>query len=110
MNSKGLIDYDYQKKDFIYFQLERHEMLQYIPQESRTVLDVGCGCGNFGQLLKKTRSVEVWGVELNEHAAEVATPKLDRVICAAFDSRLNLPIQSFDCIIFKYIYNSSLGT
>ena len=101
MNSAGLIDYDYEKKDFTYFQVERHEMLQYIPQESHTVLDVGCGCGNFGQLLKKTRRVEVWGVELNENAAAVAASKLDHVICAAFDSCLNLPIQSFDCIIFN---------
>lgn len=101
MNSAGSIDYDYEKKDFTYYQVERNEMLRYIPQESRTILDVGCGCGNFSQLLKKTRLVEVWGVELNENAAAVAASKLDHVICAAFDSCLNLPIQSFDCIIFN---------
>lgn len=91
----------YQEKYSGYFQVERHEMLQYVPQEAGTILDVGCGCGNFSELLKKSRPVEVWGVELDKQAANVAASKLDRVICAAFDSGLELPSQSFDCIIFN---------
>lgn len=101
MNTEDTLRHQYQEKDSAYFQAERHEMLQYVPQESHTILDVGCGCGDFSQLLKKTRPVEVWGVELDKQAAAVAASKLDRVICAAFDSCLNLPIQSFDCIIFN---------
>lgn len=91
----------YQEKYSGYFQVERHEMLQYVPQEAGTILDVGCGCGNFSELLKKSRPVEVWGVELDKQAADVAVSKLDRVICAAFDSGLELPSQSFDCIVFN---------
>ena len=100
-NIEETLRQQYQEKYSAYFQVERHEMLQYIPLESRTILDVGCGCGNFSELLKKSRPVEVWGVELDKQAANVAASKLDRVICAAFDSGLNLPIQGFDCIVFN---------
>ncbi len=102
MNSEEILANDYKAKDFeLYFQNERHEMLQYIPQKSYTILDVGCGGGSFGQLLKEQRPVEIWGVEMNEHAAAVAAQRLDRVVCGAFDSSLNLPTQSFDCIVFN---------
>ncbi|MDZ7957156.1 MAG: class I SAM-dependent methyltransferase [Aulosira sp. DedQUE10] len=93
---------EYDANDFnSYLQLERHEMLKYIPQSAKNILDIGCAVGCFGQLLKAERCVEVWGVELNEHAASIATQKLDKVICGAFDKNLHLPSQRFDCIVFN---------
>jgi hypothetical protein len=67
MNSEEALVSDYQSKDFIYFQQERQEVLRYIPPQSHTLLEVGCGGGRFGQLLKAKRPVEVWGVELKKH-------------------------------------------
>jgi 2-polyprenyl-3-methyl-5-hydroxy-6-metoxy-1,4-benzoquinol methylase len=84
-----------------YFLQKRHEMLNYIPQFASRILDVGCAGGNFGELLKKERCVEVWGVEPNEAAAKVATQKLDKVICNVFSSKLEFPKKYFDCIIFN---------
>lgn len=101
MNTEELLSYEYQEKGANYFESDRQEMLKYVPQNAYTILDVGCGGGSFSQLLKKTRPVEVWGIESNERAATIATKKLDRVIRAPFDSSLNLPSQSFDCIIFN---------
>ena len=92
---------EYQKKDLYYFQEERREMLPYIPNNIDKILEVGCGSGHFSELLKKMHSAEVWGIELNEQAASIAAQKLDRVICASFDSQLNLPKNYFDCIIFN---------
>lgn len=92
----------YEEKDFeTYFQVQRHEMLDYVPTTALTILDVGCASGSFGKLLKAERTVEVWGIEPNEGAAEKATQILDKVICAGFDSSLNLPKHSFDCIVFN---------
>jgi tRNA G46 methylase TrmB len=52
MKSEEALVRDYQSKDFeSYFQQERQEMLRYIPQQSSTILEVGCGGGSFGQLL-----------------------------------------------------------
>ena len=93
---------EYEDKDFKnYFQIQRHEMLEYIPKSVSILLDVGCSSGSFGQLIKATHSVEVWGIEPNKSAAEIASQTLDKVICGAFDSSLNLPEQSFDCIVFN---------
>jgi 2-polyprenyl-3-methyl-5-hydroxy-6-metoxy-1,4-benzoquinol methylase len=93
---------EYDAKDFdSYSQKERHEMLNYIPQNANNILDVGCAVGRFGQLLKEDRCVQVWGVELNEHAASIAAQKLDKVICGSFDKNLNLPYGKFDCIVFN---------
>lgn len=92
----------YDSKDFdAYTQKQRYEMLRYIPQKASIILDVGCAVGCFGQLLKAERSVEVWGVEVNEYAASIAAQKLDKVICGDFGKNLNLPSQGFDCIVFN---------
>lgn len=93
---------DYESKHFDgYFQAERHEMLRYIPQDAKTILDVGCAGGSFGHLLKQERTVEVWGIEPAAAAAHAANDRLDRVICDIFSSRLELPKRYFDCIIFN---------
>jgi 2-polyprenyl-3-methyl-5-hydroxy-6-metoxy-1,4-benzoquinol methylase len=92
----------YEPKDFdVYTHNERSEMLAYIPQNAAVILDVGCALGSFGQRLKAERSVEVWGVEINEYAASIASQKLDRVICGTFDEQLGLPQKKFDCIVFN---------
>lgn len=92
----------YNSEDFgVYLEKERHEMLDRIPKEASTILDVGCAVGSFGQLIKSSRSSEVWGVEINEYAASIAAQKLDNVICGAFDETIDLPKSNFDCIIFN---------
>jgi 2-polyprenyl-3-methyl-5-hydroxy-6-metoxy-1,4-benzoquinol methylase len=93
---------EYNPNDFdSYTQLERHEMLKYIPHDASAILDVGCAVGSFGELLKAERRVEIWGVEINEYAASIANEKLDKVICGAFDKSLNIPYEKFDCIVFN---------
>ena len=95
------LEHEYKRKDLSYFEEARSEMLKYVPKESKVVLDVGCGRGNFGCLLKKERNIKVWGIELDEGSAIVAEQKLDKVICSAFTSNSCLPRQSFDCIVFN---------
>jgi 2-polyprenyl-3-methyl-5-hydroxy-6-metoxy-1,4-benzoquinol methylase len=99
--SQSNLEHEYKKKDSSYFEVARDEMLKYIPKESRVILDVGCGRGNFGYLLKKERNIKVWGIELDEGSAAIAEQKLDKVICSAFNSNLNLPKKSFDCIVLN---------
>lgn len=40
------------KKEEGYFGSERQDMVEYVPKESRKILDVGCGEGNFAFLVK----------------------------------------------------------
>jgi 2-polyprenyl-3-methyl-5-hydroxy-6-metoxy-1,4-benzoquinol methylase len=64
-------------------------------------LDFGCANGNFSKLLKDKLDVEVWGVEIDENAAKVASGKLDHVINKdALEALTQLPDNYFDCILF----------
>ena len=90
-------------KPNIYYS-SREEMLRFIPQNAKKILDVGCGEGRFGHLLKSQRSAEVWGIELDNSAAEKADKILDKVIVGNIeDDNLLLPEKYFDCIVFNDI-------
>ena len=93
---------EYQNKTFEnYFQNQRPEMLSYIPQNVSKILDIGCSDGSFSWQLKSEQNIEVWGVEPNRRAAEIAAKRLDKVICDVFSENLDLPEKHFDCIIFN---------
>lgn len=101
--SKNLSDLAIKPDD--YYSQTRSEMLKYIPNEASFILDVGCGTGNFGQLIKeKKQSIEIWGIELDAESATDAYQKLDRVltgdVCILADT---LPDEYFDCIVFNDI-------
>lgn len=97
-----MVDNNLLDKPEDYFSLARAEMLKYIPENARTILDVGCGEGLFGRGIKQKRNAEVWGVELDTIAAEKARDNIDKVINGdvflIFDS---LPDHYFDCIVFN---------
>jgi 2-polyprenyl-3-methyl-5-hydroxy-6-metoxy-1,4-benzoquinol methylase len=101
MNSNATKPPGYETKNSSYFEQIRSEMLPFVPPECRRLLDVGCGDGNFGELLKQTRSLEVWGIEPVTAAAASAATKLDRVIEGTFSSELDLPSNHFDAIVFN---------
>jgi 2-polyprenyl-3-methyl-5-hydroxy-6-metoxy-1,4-benzoquinol methylase len=88
--------------DGSYYEGGRPEMLEFVPQTARRILEVGCAEGNFAKQLKERNQAELWGVELVEAAAAKARPKLDRVLVGSFDevSEQLLP-GYFDAIIFN---------
>jgi len=91
----------YESKPVEYFEWARPEMLSFVPQNCRRILDVGCGAGGFGETLKRARNVEVWGVEPVPSVAQRAAGKLDRVIEGDFGPGTALPEASFDCVVFN---------
>lgn len=91
----------YETKAATYFRYPRPEMLAFVPVGCRRVLDVGCAEGTFGESLKRSRGIEVWGVEPTKSAAAVAKTRLDGVIEGLFDPEIALPLGSFDCILFN---------
>ena len=81
---------------------DRDETIKYVPDSARTVLDVGCGEGHFGQNLKRHNHSEVWGIELYEVAAGKARTRLNRVITGDIErDDIGLPENYFDCIVFN---------
>ncbi len=85
-----------------YYMKERHEVAALVPDSARKILDVGCGGGHLGRLLKgRAEDREVWGVEIHPDACREAEKWLDRAFCA--DARQWEPPVAegyFDAIIF----------
>jgi SAM-dependent methyltransferase len=83
-----------------YYVQTRPEVADLVPPECRRVLEIGCGAGELGRLLKQ-RGHYVAGVELVPEAAEAARRRLDHVVRADVETD-DLPFTpgSFDAVIF----------
>jgi len=46
-----------------YFHSQRPEMLKYIPENAKRILDVGCSEGTFCNMISRPDR-ELWGVEI----------------------------------------------
>ena len=99
-------------KEKQYFTGYRNEMLEFIPENSSVILEVGCGFGYFGEKVKKNCKVdEYWGVDIDDESVENASKILDKAIKHNFNKPcIDLPAKYFDCIIFndalEHLYNS----
>ncbi len=95
-----LNDKETESESSSYYQHVRHDMLPLIPEESRSILEIGCGAGKTGQYLKEQRGAFVAGVELNPEVAEQAKSVLDDVMAGNIEE-MDLPYDpaSFDCIL-----------
>lgn len=92
----------YKDKDKSYFDHSRKELLKYVPEKIKKVLDVGCASGNFGKMLKEFYHCEVWGVEPDTLSAGIAGTKIDHVINSFFGPDIKIPsVNKFDCIFFN---------
>lgn len=68
--------------DESYHLSRRNEIASFFDEPPGVVVDVGCGAGAIGLLLKaKFPGTRVVGIELNPKAAEVARRHLDAVLC-----------------------------
>lgn len=88
--------------DVGYYTNERPEVAAMIPPTARTILDVGCGHGALGVLLKqRVPGRAVYGIEYNPDAAAQARKVLDGVVvCDVATAVYSYPDEMFDCIIF----------
>lgn len=97
------------KEEIGYYKGHRLEMLKFIPIESRKILEIGCGQGEFTKQLKN-KDRELWGIELNADAARIASDALDHVICGDFNLIYNqFPQNSFDCIVLNDVLEHMLN-
>lgn len=91
------------KQDFkpdYYYANARRNLVELVPKSSQRVLDVGCGHGMTGGLLRSERGIEVVGLEIHPETAEVARHHLTQVIVGDLE-HMDLPFEPghFDCMI-----------
>jgi len=83
-----------------YYTNARRNLVDLVPKSARRVLDVGCGQGMTGGLLRAERNIEVVGLEIHPSVAEIARKHLTKVITGDIES-IELPFTDgyFDCIL-----------
>ncbi len=91
-----------QKIPKTYFDPTRPHIRKIINPVAKKILNVGCGAGVLGHLIKQKQGAEVWGIESNRLLVDYARSKIDKVICCSYeDSISSLPDNFFDTIVFE---------
>lgn len=81
-----------------YFENERNEVIELLPGQYSSVLEIGCAQGKFLSALNS--EAEKWGVEPNGEAAEQARSKIANVLTGTYDQvKEQIPNNHFDLII-----------
>lgn len=81
-----------------YFNVDRKDMISFLPGYYSKVLEIGCANGEFVKYLRN--DCEVWGCEMNLAAAEIASTKLFKIIVGKYSEIVNeIPDNYFDLII-----------
>jgi 2-polyprenyl-3-methyl-5-hydroxy-6-metoxy-1,4-benzoquinol methylase len=84
----------------MYYRYARREMLPFVPSDAQRVLELGCAQGVFAGTVKERTGAEVWGIEANPQAAELARAVIDRVLVGNADQEIGeLPDGYFDAIV-----------
>jgi len=85
-------------KKYQYHDGIRNELVDLLPKNYSTVLEIGCGEGGFRSCVKQ--DCEYWGVDPSESATEISRKKLHTVFTGTFNDVINdLPNHYFDLII-----------
>lgn len=90
-------------QSFDYFQqaFPRTDLIELIPDHARRILDVGCGVGKTGQILREKGFEEIFGVEINMKAGQQAKSFYQEVVIGDIEKDV-LPFSRgfFDCILY----------
>lgn len=81
----------------------RDDLLLYIPLDARSMLELGCGEGALGALVKQRQKCRVVGIELDPEAAAVARKKIDDVYTGDVRHIIEVIHERFDCIVASEI-------
>jgi SAM-dependent methyltransferase len=85
-------------QDAPYYDESRSEMLGYVPAGARSILDVGCGSGSFGRLLRSARAARLVGIDPVPGPTALPDPYDLRVVGLYPE---DVPDERFDCIVFN---------
>ena len=78
-----------------YYNSSRLEVTEFVPQNIKTILDIGCGQGAFLKVIKEQTGAEVWGVEALPEVGKKAKEFLDKILIGKVEEVVSL-IPDFD--------------
>jgi len=85
-----------------YYHNDRGELLKFIPLKTKSILDIGCGAGNFAYKAKKLTGAYTTGIEINKTSAKEAVKKIDKVYVGNIEKIIKkLPNNKYDVIFFN---------
>jgi SAM-dependent methyltransferase len=79
------------------------DVLARVPRGAARVLDVGCGTGALGRVVKERLGCELVGVTHSEAEAELAAAHLDRVLVSDLNDFEPEGLGEFDCVICSHV-------
>ena len=82
-----------------YYSVERTNLVDRLPRPIGAALDIGCGTGGVGTLLRDAGARRLVGIEIVEEAAEVARSVYDEVLVGEAEERLAGLDEAFDTIV-----------
>lgn len=93
----------YEIKEDYYFNNSRPEMIPHVPNDALSLLEVGCGSGEFAAALKEQRrNLHVTAIEAHARVAGVARARVDEFIEATIEDAMSrLEGRRFDCIVMN---------
>jgi 2-polyprenyl-3-methyl-5-hydroxy-6-metoxy-1,4-benzoquinol methylase len=77
----------------------RDDLLPWIPATAGSLLELGCGEGALGALVKERQRCRVIGIELDRDAAAVARRRLDDVYTGDVRHLLEILDERFECVV-----------
>ncbi|MBK8127889.1 MAG: glycosyltransferase [bacterium] len=86
------------KPDY-YYANARRNLAERVPRAARNVLDVGCGNGATGKLIKELTGARVTGIEIHHEVAAVARQVLDEVHVLDVEAQELPNGVMYDCIL-----------
>lgn len=78
-------------------------VLDEIPREARTLLDLGCGAAGMGAMLQETRGCAVTGVTFSEEEAVIARTRIERVEVQNLNTFDPASLGTFDCVFCCHV-------
>jgi SAM-dependent methyltransferase len=78
-------------------------VLKHVPGAVNRLLDVGCGAGTMGRMIKEETACRVMGITFSEDEARLAARHLDEVLVCDLNNFDLLDAGQFDCILCSHV-------
>jgi SAM-dependent methyltransferase len=78
-------------------------VLASIPETTKTLLDLGCGCGSLAAAAKEQTGCRAVGVTSDPEECRLAVTRLDHVECADLEEYDPANLGTFDCVVCCHV-------